>query len=180
MTGVACVGCGFCQGDGWVAGVEAAAAWVRLSSAGLEIAVKAEESLSPGALVSAAFTCLEGKSDSETERAAKAIKAAIKKRPSAARGSRFTFMGLCGEWVRRRWALLASIALAVPGPRERKKNVPATSLASRAGRCQDGLGATGTKGLPCCPSTCRIQSLHYARYWYRFSRVRYGWSRGFS
>ena len=132
MTGVACVGCGFCQGDGWVAGVVAAAAWVRLSSAGLEIAVKAEESLSPGALVSAAFTCLEGKSDSETERAAKAIKVATKKRPSAARGSRFIFMGLCGEWVRRRWALLATIALAVPGPRESKQNVPATSLASRA------------------------------------------------
>ena len=104
VTGVACVGCGFGQGDGWVAGVVAAAAWVRLSSDGLEIAVKAEESLSPGALVSAAFICLEGKSDSETERAAKAIKVATKKRPSAASGSFLVFMGLCGEWVKQRWA----------------------------------------------------------------------------
>ncbi len=96
VTGVACVDCGFCQGAGWVAGVVAAAAWARLSSAGLEIAVKAEESLSPGVLVFAAFTCLEGKSDSETERAAKAIIVATRKRPSAARGSRFIFMGLWG------------------------------------------------------------------------------------
>ena len=97
MTGVACVDCGFCQGAGWVAGVVAAAAWARLSSAGLESAVKAEESLPPGVLLSAAFTCLEGKSGSETERAAKAIKVAIRKRPSAARGSFLVFMECVGN-----------------------------------------------------------------------------------
>ena len=93
MAGAACVGRGFGPGGGWDPGVVTAVAWVCFLSAGAEIAAKADETLSPVVFVSSAFTsCLAGESVSETERVAKAIKAATRKRLSAARGRFLMFM----------------------------------------------------------------------------------------